>query len=103
MLDRLHPPRREALAVADAVDVVDDRHLGVAAEQKVAVQRMGWPALDGTQGGDQRLPDHLSTEHALPPGLWRATAKQVHFERLEIKDGKEVFDRGHEVPGHRVA
>src|SRR6516164_308759 len=49
VLDRDHAPRGEALAVADAVDLVDDRHLGVAGEQEIGVQRVrqaatsAWP------------------------------------------------------------
>ena len=67
MLDRLHPPRcREALAVTDAVGVVDDRHLGVAAQEEISVQRMGRPGPYGAQGCDQRLTDNLPAEHALP-------------------------------------
>ena len=97
VLDRHHPPRGEALAVADAVDLVDDRHLGIAAEQEIGVQRMRRPlrhVLDGAAGGDQRLADDLAAEHALPARLRRAAAEQVHLERLEIEDGENVLQGG---------
>ena len=38
VLDRHHAAGGEAAAVADAVDLVDDRHLGIAAEQEIGVQ-----------------------------------------------------------------
>src|SRR6516164_4432102 len=77
VLDRDHAPRGEALAVADAVDLVDDRHLGVAGEQEIGVQRVRRPArhVDGAAGGNKRLPDHLPAEHALPADLRRAAAE----------------------------
>ena len=37
MLDRNHAPGRKTAAVADAVDLVDDRHLGIAAEEEIRV------------------------------------------------------------------
>src|SRR5262249_16384979 len=43
VLDRDHAPGGEALAVADAVDLVDDRHLGIAGEQEIGVQRVWRP------------------------------------------------------------
>ena len=79
-------------AVADAVDLVDDRHRRVARPHEVAVQRMRRAAVDGPGRGDQRLPDHLAAEHALPAGLRRLAAKQVHLERLEVEDAEQVGD-----------
>ena len=93
VLDRDHAPRGEALAVADAVDVVDDRHLRIAGQQEIGVQRMRRPALDGAGGGDQRLADHLAAEHALPADLRAAAAEQVHLELFEIEDGQQVLRR----------
>ena len=96
VLDRHHAAGGEALAVADAVDLVDDRHFGIAAEQEIGVQRMRRPAgdVDGAAGGDQRLPDHLSAEYALPADLRRAAAKQVQLELLEVEDVEQVVDGG---------
>ena len=89
VLARQDPAGGEALAVADAVDVVDDRNLGVAAEQEVGVQRVRRPLgdiLDGAAGGNQRLADHLAAEYALPADLGAAPAEQVEIERFEIED-----------------
>ena len=95
VLDRHHAAGGEAAAVADAVDLVDDRDLGIAAEQEIGMQRMRRPigdVVDGAAGGDQRLADHLAAEHPLPALLRRAAAKQVHLDRLEIEDGEEILD-----------
>ena len=69
VLDRHHAAGGKAAAVADAVDIVDDRHRGIAGAQEIAVQGMGGAAIDRAAGRDQRLTDHLPTEHALPAGL----------------------------------
>jgi hypothetical protein len=99
VLDRDDAPGGEALAVADAVDLVDDRYLGVAGQQEIRVQRVRRAAADVRHrpaGGDQRLADHLTAEHALPADLRRAATEQVHLERLEVEKGEELFDgRGH--------
>src|SRR5262249_43786839 len=94
MLDGDDAPRGEALSVADAVDLVDDRDLGVAAQHEIRVHRMRRPSLHGAQGGDQRLANHLAAEHPLPARLRRAAAKQVHLELFQIKDGEKVLDGG---------
>ena len=85
----------EALAVPDAIDVVDDRHLGIAGQQEIGVHGMRRTAgVDGAHRCDQRLPDHLSAIDALPAGLRRAPAKQVHLERLEVEDIEHFLDGG---------
>src|ERR1043166_3276245 len=58
---------------------------------------MRWAVLDGARSGDQRLPDDLPAEHALPAVLRRTAAKQIHFELLEIEHVEHGLDRG----GHR--
>ncbi len=113
VLDRLDVAGGETLAVADAVDVVDDRHFGIAAEQEIGVQRMRRPRrhiVDGAAGRDQRLADDLAAEHPLPARLRRTAAKQIHFERFEIENinqfldggGHAVFPRAGAVPGARL-
>jgi hypothetical protein len=96
VLDRDHAARGEALAVADAVDLVDDRHLRIAADQEVRMHRMRRTAFDGAAGRDQRLPDHLAAEHALPAILRRAPAKEIHFELLDV----EHIEHGLDGSGH---
>jgi hypothetical protein len=48
---------------------------------------------------DQRLADHLSTEHALPSDLWRASAKQIQLKLFEVENLQELLDGS----GHAVA
>src|SRR5579862_2909934 len=96
-MDRLDVAGGEALAVADAVDLVDDRHFGIAAEQEIGVQRMRRPrgdVLDGAAGGHQRLADYLAAEHPLPARLRRAAAEQVHLQRLEIENVEDFLNGG---------
>ena len=63
------------------------------------MQRMRRAAFDGAAGRDQRLPDHLSAEHALPAILRRAAAKQIHFELLDV----EHIEHGLDGSGHGLA
>ena len=80
VLDRHHAPGREAAAVANAVDLVDDGHRGIAGAQEIGVQRMRQAAVHRAMGRDQRLADHLAAEHALPADL-RAQARGTDFPR----------------------
>ena len=75
----------EALAVADTIDVVDDRDLGVARQQEIGVHGMRRPALHRAHRGHQRLPDHLAAEHALPADLRATAAEQVDVQFFEIE------------------
>ena len=93
VLDRHDAAGDEALAVADAVDLVDDRNAGIAGPEEIGVQRMRLAVgLDGARGGDERLPDHLAAENALPTILRAATAEEVVLERLQVEDAEQVFD-----------
>ena len=100
VLNRDDTPSGKALAVADAVDLIDDWDFGVAWEQKIGVQRVRRGLVrvfDSAAGGDQRLTDHLAAENTLPARLGRASAKQIDFERFKIKEREEVVNGG----GHR--
>src|SRR6185437_2575595 len=84
-------------AVADAVDVVDGRHFGIAGQQEIGVhgvRRAGF--LHRADGGDESLTNYLAAEDPLPADLGAAAAKQVHFQRLKVEDGQKIVDgRGH--------
>ena len=70
VLDRDDTSGRKTLAVANPVDLIDDRHLRIAAEQEIGVQRMRAPfRLDGAARGYQRLADHLAAKNPLPARL----------------------------------
>src|SRR5262249_1917055 len=88
---------REAFAVTNAIDVIDYRYLGIARQQEVSVQGMRRSDLACGHGTPQRAPYPLSPEHTLPADLRGADAKQVHFQRFEIKNIKQILDsRRHE-------
>jgi hypothetical protein len=94
VLDGHHASGGEALAVADAVDLVQDGRGRVAGPQEVGVQRMHQPvALDGAGGGHQRLARYLATEHPLAVLVGRAPAEQVHLDHLEVEQGHQVVER----------
>ena len=66
VLDGHDPAGGERAAVADAVDLVEDRHRRVAGAQEVGVQRVDRPVGARRAGrGDQRLAGHLAAEHPL--------------------------------------
>ena len=77
VLDRDDASRGEALAVADAIDFVEDRDLHVARAQEVAVQGMGAAILDGSRSCNERLSEDLAAEDALPALVGAIAAEQV--------------------------
>ena len=95
VLDRHDAAGDKALAVADAVDLVDDRNARIAGPEEIGVQRMRLAIrLDGAGRGDQRLAEHLAAENALPTIFRAATAEEVVLERLQVEDAEQVFDGG---------
>src|SRR5260221_12871099 len=92
MLDGNDAAGGETATVANAVDVVDDRHGGVAGAHEIGVEGMGTPPLDGARRGDESLADDLPAEDPLPADLGAQTAEQVVFQLLEVEYGKECLD-----------
>ncbi len=94
VLDGDDAPGGEAAAVADAVDVVDDRHLGVAELEEVGVHRMH-PAVgvDGASCGHQRLGEHLAAVDPVTVAVEALTPEQVDLERLEVEKGDQIVER----------
>ena len=86
VLDRHHPARRERPAVADAVDGVDDRHVGVAAAKKEPVERVDLALVDRALRRAERLGGHLPTEQSEPVGALVLAAENVGVDPLEIED-----------------
>jgi hypothetical protein len=63
---------------------------------------MGLASVHGAAGRDQRLPDHLASEHPLPADLRAPAPEEIDLELLEIEDCEEVGDgAGHQ--GFRTA
>ncbi len=87
VLDPDYPACGERLAVADAVDVVEDRNLGIAGTQEVRVQRVHGAVieLDGPSRGHQGLAGDLPAEDALAILTGAHAAEDVDFDRLEVE------------------
>ncbi len=49
-------------------------------------------SVDGAGGGNQRLASDLAAKDALAIFVRRASAKQVDFDRLEVKELDEVIE-----------
>jgi hypothetical protein len=90
VLDRPYAARREAPAVAQLLDLVDDGNSGIAGQDEIGMQRMRHAPLDGAASRDEGLADDLPAEDALPPHLRASASKQVDLEGLEIKDADEI-------------
>ena len=94
VLDGDDPPGGEAPAVADAVDLVEDRHRRVARAQEVGVQRVHQAArvVDRACRGDQRLAGHLPAEHPLAALVGRDAPEDVDLDGLEVEQGDQVVE-----------
>jgi hypothetical protein len=85
VLDRDDTPRREAAAIADSIDFVEDRDFRVARSEKITLQRMDVTIFDCAIRGDQSLTDDLPTEYPLGALLGAASTKQVELDLFEIE------------------
>jgi hypothetical protein len=96
MLDRHHASCGEALAVADAVDLVQDRGGGVAWSEEVRVERVHETIrfVDRAGRRHERLAGDLAAEHSLPVLVGRAPTEDVHLDHLEVEQGDEVVESG---------
>jgi hypothetical protein len=102
MLDGDDAPGGEAGAVAVAVDLVDDRHLGIAGTNEIAVQRVDRASLvDGSERGHQGLADHLATKHPLPADLRAAAAEQIDLDSLSRSSVSIRFSISLRMPSPR--
>ena len=95
VLDGHDPAGREAAAVAQPVDLVQDRDRRVAGPQEVGVQRVDEPCriVDGARRGDEGLPGDLAAEHPLAVLVGRAATEDVDLDRLEGEEGDEIVER----------
>ena len=83
----------ERAAVADAVDLVEDRHVGIAGPQEVGVERVdGAPGLHGAGRRHERLAGHLAAEHPLALLVGREPSEDVDLDRLEVEQLHERVD-----------
>src|SRR5690606_7932455 len=85
----------EAVAVAGAVDVVDDRRLDVAGAQEVGVQGMHVPVLfQGLLTGRQGLAQHLAAKDVLGADVAALATEQVVFQALQAQQFDQFGDEG---------
>src|SRR5262249_4880179 len=80
------------LAVADAVDLVDDRDLRIARAEEVRVQRVDGPVLHRAAGRDERLARHLAAEDADAHVLRAPAAKEIHLELFQVEDREQLVE-----------
>ena len=90
VLNRANPAGRVALAVAQPLDLVDDRNLRIAGKDEIAMQRVRQAAFDSAACRHHRLSDHLPAKHPLPARLRAVAAKQVHLNGLKIENRNQV-------------
>ena len=83
----------EALAVADAVDLVQDRHGRVARPQEVGVQGVHRPGGHRARRGHEGLAGDLAAEDPLAVLVGGDTAEDVHLDGLEVEDGDQLVER----------
>ena len=86
VLDRHHPPRGEAAAIAAAIHAVHDGLGEIAASQEIRMQRVHHAAVfDGGARRLQRLAEHLPAEHLRAAGVAALAAEQVDLEAFEFE------------------
>ncbi len=56
------------------------------------MQRMRGAAVNGAVGGNESLSDHLAAEDPLPADLRAHSAEKINLERLDVEDGKQLFE-----------
>ncbi len=80
------PPAGETLAVAAAIDEIDDGRLEVAALEKVRVQRMHRTTfIDRPIGRLQSLPEHLAAKYLRAADIATLAPKTDDLEPLKIE------------------
>ena len=103
VLARGDAPRGEALAVAHAIDVVDDRNLGVARQQEIGVHGMRRAARSTVRtAATSACPITWPPNTRCQPTCGRAAAEQVHVQWFEIENVEQILDGGgHDGCGFR--
>ena len=101
VLDGHHPPGGEALAVTDAIDLVEDRYGRIAGAEEVGMERVHGSArvVDRPGGRHQRLPGHLASEHPLPVLVGGQAAEDVDLDDLQVEQPDQLLERARAAPG----
>src|SRR5690606_4056048 len=83
LLDGTDRTGGETATVARHLDLIDDRHAGVAGAQKIAVHRMHLARrVDRLAGRRQGLAQYLPTEQLAEAQIFAPAAKQVFLDFL---------------------
>ena len=90
MLDGDDTTAAEAVAIATAIDLIDDRCGEIAAPQEIGVQRMHDSPLGGGIGGAQRLSQHLTAKDLRTADIATLAAKQPVLQLLELQQPQQV-------------
>jgi hypothetical protein len=94
----------ERPAVADAIDVEDDRDIRVAGTQKVRMQGVDESiGLDSAPRSRQCLRRDLTAEHALTVLVGAEPAKQVDLEHLQLEELEQRVECGSHQPKNTAA
>ena len=80
------------MAVAAAIDLIDDRPIEVAAPQKIGVQRVHLEAFDGLVGRHEGLPENLTAVDLRAADVATLAAEEVDLETLEVELPQQVDD-----------
>jgi hypothetical protein len=89
---------RERAAVADPIDLVQHRHVGVARPQEVGVERVHGPVVvDGARRRDECLAGDLATEDPLSLLVGVHPTEDVDLDGFEVE---EIDERVDVVLGH---
>jgi hypothetical protein len=90
VLDRNHAPCRERTAVADAVDLVEDRCCWISRAQEVRMEGMDATRVNRPTRRDQRLCGHLASEDTQTSLVEILAAEDVHLDGFEVKQFDEL-------------
>ena len=97
MLNGHYPSRGKRSTIANAVDIVKNRHRWITRAQEVGVQRVNLKLLDGASRRHQGLASHLPAKHPHFAIGWAEAAKHVDFDGLKVEQVDDIV----EFFGHR--
>ncbi len=96
-LDRADAAGGETAAVADPIDVVDHRLMGITGAQEITVHRVHMPLrCHRLARRRQRLPDHLAAEQLRKAQVLAVATEQVFLDPLQ----RQQAHQGIECLGH---
>jgi hypothetical protein len=85
-------PSREAFAIANAVNFVQNRHPGITRAQKVGVKRVHSALVDGPPSGHQGLRGDLATEDSLTLFIGLGATKDVDLNSFKVEEVDEEIE-----------